>query len=161
MASQMKYVAKLVCFGAGGDSVEWGGGCRSTGYGSPERPHAAEPEDGKEYPDGTPVIDKRPAVKTKAGFRHVFNGPIVQVDLEDEETEDLPEVSSVMAGALSEGGNEYGALLTLHKSQSRSKPGALDFVSIKKYVDGWREVGARIGFYKSGKIVWEDECDAR
>lgn len=161
MTSQKKYVAKLVCFGEGGDSVEWGGGCRSTGYGSPERPHASEPEEGKEYPDGTPVIDKRPAVKTQPGFRHVFNGPIVDVDLEEEEVGELPQVSSVMADTLSEGGSEYGALLTLHKSQPRTKAGALDFVSTKKYVEGWREVGARIGFYRGGKIVWEDECDAR
>ncbi|XZE35344.1 hypothetical protein SH501x_000834 [Pirellulaceae bacterium SH501] len=161
MSIRTKYVAKLVCFGEGGDSVEWGKGCRSSGYGNPERPHAAEPGDDREFPDGTPVIDKRPAVKTPEGYAHVFRGPIVNVDLEDDEVEELPAVSGIMAGAMVEAGGEYGSLLAVHVTQPKSKPRALDFVSKKQYIEGWREVGARIGFYKGGKIVWEDECDAR
>ena len=37
----MERTAKLVCFGRGGDSVEYGGGCHGSGYGTPENPHAS------------------------------------------------------------------------------------------------------------------------
>ncbi len=45
--------AKLVTFGNGGDTVHFTRGCCSQGYGSPERPHAADPAN-KNIPDGTP-----------------------------------------------------------------------------------------------------------
>ena len=60
-------IAKLVCFGQGGDSVEYGSGCSGSGYGTPENPHAANPGPDCIIPDGTPAIDKRAAVDTDAG----------------------------------------------------------------------------------------------
>lgn len=52
--------AKLVTFGRGGDTVYLGGGCTCTGYGKPDNPHAAKPDDGPDgydFPDGCPAID--------------------------------------------------------------------------------------------------------
>lgn len=149
----MQRVAKLVCFGRGGDSVEYGGGCRGSGYGTPERPHAAE---GEVIPDGTPVIDKRAAVETEAGFAWVFKGPMCNPDIVDDEVIACPVPSDALVAGVS--GNSYGTLLALqgvHKLAS-TEPGPLDYVSVKRYVDGWREHGARIGHYEGGVIVWEE-----
>lgn len=144
--------AKLVCFGLGGDSVEYGGGCRGSGYGSPERPHAAA---GENIPDGTPVIDKRPAVATPEGTAWVFKGPMCNPDLPDDVVEECPEPSQALAAGVS--GNGYGTLLAIHGLHKirNSSPGPLDYVSIRKYVEGWREHGARIGHYENGAIVWD------
>ena len=105
---------KLVCFGNGGDTVEYGKGCHGSGYGTPEKPHAAD-FSGKdvEVPDGTPVLDKRPAIATDEGFAWVFKGPMVNVDLPEGECDALGEVSPLFAGAVAE--NEYGALLAIQR----------------------------------------------
>jgi hypothetical protein len=148
-------IAKLVCFGRGGDSVEYGKRCHGSGYGTPERPHAADPKTCT-IPDGTIAIDKRTAIETPAGYAWVFNGPMVNVDLQDGDCSECPEPSPIFAGAVA--GNEYGSLLTLQAAHKTAKktPGPLDFVSIAEYVEGWRAVGARIGRYVAGKIVWEN-----
>jgi hypothetical protein len=150
-----KRIAKLVCFGAGGDSVEYGGGCHGSGYGSPERPHAAQIGDDLEIPDGTYAIDKRAAVETPEGYSWVFKGPMVNVDLPDGEVDRCPKPDPLFAAAVS--GNEYGSLLAVHQATKRQRAGALDSVSIAEYVQGWREHGARIGRYQNSQIVWEDE----
>lgn len=147
--------AKLVTFGRGGDTVYYSRNCHSTGYGNPDNPHAADPAN-HDIPDGTPVIDKRPAVETTEGFRWVVRGPMVDVDLEDGAVDRLPEPSPVMQAAMS--GNSYGALLTIHAAHKiirKDEPGPLDSVSIREYIEGWRKVGARIGAYQNGMIVWE------
>ena len=150
--SAMERTAKLVCFGRGGDSVEYGGGCHGSGYGTPENPHASA---GCIIPDGTPAIDKRPAIETDEGFNWVFKGPMCNPDLVDDEVTECPEPSWALAAGVS--GNQYGALLTLqhaHKATQRT-PGPLDYVSIRQYVEGWRQRGARIGHYQGGVIVWD------
>lgn len=146
----MQRIAKLVCFGRGGDSVEYGGGCRGSGYGSPEKPHAAHPD---EIPDGTPVIDKRPAVDTAEGYSWVFKGPIVNVDLPDNVVDACPQPSAALAAGVA--GNAYGSLLAMQAAHAKPTPGPLDSVSTQEYIAGWRAVGARIGHYEKGVIVWE------
>lgn len=148
-------IAKLVCFGRGGDTVEFSGSCHCSGYGSPERPHAAEPGPSCIIPDGTPVIDKRAAIETEEGFRWVFNGPMVNVDLPDDEVDECPIPSPIFAQAVA--GNAFGGLLVQHlAARSRKVRSGLDRVSIREYVEGWQEHGARIGHYEGGKIVWHD-----
>jgi hypothetical protein len=39
--------------------------------------------------------------------------------------------------------------------RSGAKRSGLDRVSISEYIAGWRAVGARIGHYQDGKIVWD------
>jgi hypothetical protein len=150
-------IAKLVCFGNGGDSVEFGGGCSSSGYGNPERPHAAEPDDDCIIPNGTPAIDKRPAIQTDEGYRWVFKGPMCNVDLPDGDYEPCPEPSPIFTSAMIQPGNGFGPLLAEHIVSRRSgaKRSGLDRVSISEYIAGWRAVGARIGHYQDGKIVWD------
>lgn len=150
--------AKLVTFGDGGDMVYLGGGSTCSGYGSPERPHAAAPGDDKAFPDGTPAIDKRPALATDAGYRLVFRGPMVDVDLPTGEVDRCPQPSDIMAVAMmTDPGNEFGALLGLQAASRARKDavGPLDSADILTYVEMWRAVGARIGSYKGGVIVWE------
>lgn len=151
-----KRIAKLVCFANGGDSVEYGGGCSSSGYGSPERPHAAKPDQSTVIPDGTPVIDKRPALQTPEGYQWVFRGPMVNVDLKTDQVDRCPQPSELFAAAVA--GNAYGGLLAMQETSRAlgESRGPLDSVSIPEYVEGWRNVGARIGFYRSGNIVWLD-----
>ena len=144
-------VIKLVCFGQGGDTVHYAGGSTCSGYGNPDRPHAAE---GKDIPDGTPVIDKRAAVDTSEGFKWVFRGPMVNVDLPDEGYEACPKPSETMIAGLQ---GSFNTMAGLHlASRAKGEPrGPLDYVSVAEYVRGWREHGARIGTYQGGAIVWE------
>ena len=93
----MERTAKLVCFGRGGDSVEYGGGCHGSGYGTPENPHASA---GCIIPDGTPAIDKRPAIETAEGMNWVFKGPMCNPDLVDDEVTECPEPSWALAAEI-------------------------------------------------------------
>jgi hypothetical protein len=153
--AEYKKRAKLVCFGRGGDSVDWGRGCSSSGYGTPERPHAADMAnrtDGQHIPDGCPVIDKREA---RDLVRAAIMGPMVNVDLADDGVDRCPVPSAMMAEALA--GNQYGTLVTaqaVHRATSAA-PGPLDRVSTAVYVEFWRAAGARIGHYQAGRIVWD------
>lgn len=147
-------VAKFVKFGRGGDTVYYGGGCVGSGYGTPESPHAAKPA---EIPDGTPVIDIRDAVETKAGYSWVFCGPMLNPDMPDGAIDYCPEPSGIMANAMAE--TSYGGLLTIQKVQRSAEPkaaGALDHVGIADYIAGWRQRGARVGQYVGGQIVWDN-----
>lgn len=151
----MNDVAKLVCFGMGGDTVYIDKNTTCEGYGSPERPHAAQPREGRIFPDGTPIIDKRSAIGTPEGYRWVFDGPMVNVDLPDDEIEECPIPSQLFAQAVA--GNAFGGLLAQHlAARSRKQRSGLDRVSIREYVDGWRKHGARIGHYEGNRIVWND-----
>lgn len=150
-----KRIAKLVCFGRGGDSVEYGGGCHGSGYGSPENPHAAAPSETCIIPDGTYAIDKREAVDTPEGYSWVFKGPMCNPDIPDGECDECPVPSALFAGAVAD--NEFGQLLTIQTAQKAAghKRTGLDMVSVAEYVAGWREHGARIGRYQNNVIVWE------
>ena len=151
--------AKLVTFGRGGDTVEYGRHCRSTGYGTPESPHTANPER-CDIPDGCPVIDKRPAIETPEGYSWVFRGPMVDVDLAPNCVDQCPDLSdNIMVRAMAEEpSNGFGQLATLHQAhKAKAKtPGPLDSVDIATFIAGWRDRGARIGHYEHGKIVWDD-----
>jgi hypothetical protein len=88
------------------------------------------------------------------GFNWAFSGPMVNVDLKDGEIDACPELSEIFASAVSN--NQFGTMLAVHKATKvKQKRGALDKVSIKEYVDGWRDHGARIGRYRGGNIIWE------
>lgn len=144
----MSNTAKLVSFTDRGDAVEYGGGERGSGYGTPENPHASA---NCVIPDGTYAIDKRPALNTTEGIKFVFTGPMVNVDLPEGQHDLCPEPPEIMRNSL---GGVYGVLL---KAQEHKKDlGPLDQVSIKEYVDLWRAVGAKIGQYKNNVIIWED-----
>lgn len=145
-------IAKLVCFGYGGDTVHFSRHCYCQGYGNPERPHAADPST-KTIPDGTPVVDIRPAVDRSAGA--VVSMPLVDVDLPPAGVDRLEEPSGILEIAMA--GNQFGTLLSLQRAQrgTGDKYGALDSVAIDIYIDIARTLGARIGAYKAGAIVWE------
>jgi hypothetical protein len=151
-------VAKLVCFGNGTDVVYYGHGTEGSGYGSPERPHAAQIDDGCAIPDGTPAIDKRPAIATAAGYSWVFKGPMVNPDIPDGKIDRCPDLagSMVAQAIVSDPGNGYAPLIVSQLAHRGSSAGPLDSVSISEYVRGWKAVGARIGRYQSGQIVWEN-----
>lgn len=158
--------AKLVTFGQGGDTVHLAGekhpaetGFNVThatieGYGSPERPHAANPAECN-IPDGTPAVDLREAVKTKEGFDWVFKGPLVDVDIPEGDAKPLTlqETDGPIAAALAANSATFGALLAFQATKGKER-GPLDSVSVAEYIDGWKRHGARIGHYEKGRIVW-------
>lgn len=160
-----KAIPKLVTFGRGGDCVHYGsvktktGSSKSTctGYGTPERPHAADNAK-REIPDGTPALDKRPAIDTPAGFSYAIKGPMVDVDLEPGTCSRLGKMeNSIVADAVTrDPGNAFGQLINLHRSsQGRQKYGPLDEVAIDIYMARWKELGARTGHYENGTIIWD------
>jgi hypothetical protein len=159
-----KRIAKLVWFGRAGDTVEYGGGCHSSGYGSPEKPHAAATAgkgDDFVIPDGCPVLDKRPALDTPEGYRFVYSGPMVNVDLAPGEVDRIGDISdSIVAQAvMAEPGNGFGPLAAYSIAQTKAKAKAtynsLDHVDTATYVRLWKELGARTGHYQGGIIVWD------
>ena len=152
--------AKLVVFGLGGDSVYLGsrkttyGSSTSTitGYGSPDKPHAADfSKDDRYAPDGTYAID---ITADGCDVMWSVRGPMVDVDLDDGAVDPCPTATEPVASALDIG---FGGLLTRHKAHKArsSAPGPLDKVSIAEHVASWREHGARIGRYLNGSIRWE------
>lgn len=167
--------AKLVTFGKGGDVVYWSANEKTSGYGTPENQHAGSRLGPNEsIPDGCPVIDKRGSIDAGPGIRLTIGGPMVNVDLADGEVDACPDLngSIIAAAVISEPGNEFGTLARIHNasrarralasahntSEHREAPGPLDFVSAAEYVRLWRNVGARIGAYQNGVIVWEDQA---
>ncbi len=152
-------ICRLVSFGRGGHSEEYCsrkegalqyGPSRLSGYDNPDN---WLPRKDTDY-ERAIVIDKRDAVETEAGYRHVFAGPMCSPDLEPGAVDLLPEVSPIMAGAMAD--TSFGGLLAISLSQrGKVKAGSLDFVSPEEYAIGWQQVGARIGTVVDGVIVWQ------
>tara|TARA_R100000306_G_scaffold61072_2_gene62735 strand:- start:375 stop:890 length:516 start_codon:yes stop_codon:yes gene_type:complete len=146
--------AKLISFGKGGHTIHYGtvDNCTSKrqGYETPAS-FEALPEH-----DGAPCIDVRDAVDTDAGYRWVFSGPMVDVDLPAGEVSgiDLSPGSSMVADAIGKQADTYGTLVRLHRA-STSKAGPLDSVAIPEYLAGWYDNGARVGVVVDGEIQWE------
>jgi hypothetical protein len=156
--------AKFVEFGRGGDTVHFARGHYAAGYGTPENPHAAQIKEGRAIPDGTLALDQRQAIGTKAGYAWVFRGPLLNVDLPVGEVLPLHDpgrpASIIEDVLLSERDhNDYGRLVALHRAHEETSkdPGPLDEVDIQTYIAGWLRVGARLGRYEGGRIVWDDE----
>lgn len=138
--------AKLVMWGLGGISVEWGGGCSSSGCTTRDflRPDF----------DGAVILDKRAAVQTPEGLLWVFKGPIVDVDLDDGDCDVLGSHDiSVSLAAGVEG--VYAGLLASHVGNAAAR-GPLDSVSMGEYIQGWVDRGARVGRIVDGDVVWDD-----
>jgi len=161
MTQEKIEVVKLITFGRGGDTLYFAKHSTCSGYGSPERPHAAdftaEHHSGYVVPDGTYAIDSRSAVDTDKGFHMAVSGPLVNVDLEAGKVERCPEPSSLLVAGVAD--NSYGGMLALqkaHRATAPEAPGPLDGVDIETYVRMWRDAGARIGRYHDYKIVWDD-----
>lgn len=169
-------IARLICFAADGtidyDAGEGYGNCHISGCGSdPEQfckgyywwadevKVIRHSWDSLEIPaEGIPVLDKRQAVETKAGYSWVFRGPMVNVKLQDGNISRLGEVSPIMLPAIAAYGM-IGALAENHKAAKENKAGPLDDVSVAEYVRGWVEHGARLGIFTvnadgTGHIEW-------
>lgn len=161
MADSTKERARLVTFGRGGDTVYCGRGagefeskCTIAGYGRPDRPHAAD-----NLPAGVPALDLLPAIDTAEGWRYAITGPMVDVDLADDDVSECPQPSEIFAAAmLEDAGNQFGALLTLQAASRAAgkRPGPLDSVSVKAHIAAWMKLGARLGHTDGkGGIVWQ------
>lgn len=148
---------KLVTFGRGGDTCYCGKGSTISGYGSPDRPHAGDATR-HDIPDGTPALDLHPALESDEGIRWAICGPMVNVDLADDEIDRCPDPSEIFASAMVEAsrdGNPYAGMLATHQvTKRRQRAGSLDSVSRSEYIAGWLERGARLGRYEGGRIVW-------
>lgn len=177
-STETNQIARLLVFARKGHTLYFNhvpnpmgySNCHCTGYEDPDsfvKPYHwwSHPKDqlsthfeGYQFADdGIPVIDNRQAVETDAGYRWVFKGPLVDVEIQDGECETLPEVDELFGSTIN---SAFGGLLTLNKAtRITEKRGCLDSVSVKEYVQGWKEHGARIGrlFVKDGKatITWE------
>ena len=141
---------KLLSFGEGGHSIDFGSGWTLSGYDEPETFDGWD-----DVPEGCPVLDKRPAMDTKEGYWWVFRGPMVNVDLPEGEvdrlriSEDNPMIHAMLSGS----GNLFGALAALHIT-SKEPVGPLDYVSTKDYIKGWVNLGAKEGVVKNRSIFW-------
>ena len=144
-----KRIAKLVHFGLGGHGELYGQGCTCSGYDRPDT------YDYSTVPDGTPVLDKRPALDSPEGLSWVFKGPICDPDLSDEQIDRCPKPSPLFAGAMAEGGGTFGMMVAINEAHDSPDPGPLDSVSVPVYIAGWVKRGARYGIVEGGKVVWQ------
>jgi len=105
--------------------------------------------------EGAIVVDMREAVETAEGYFWAIRGPMADIGLSDETVDRCPNPSSIFANAVAD--NQFGTLLILQKACTGSgEPGPLDSVSPRRYAQGWKARGARIGTIRNNAIVWED-----
>lgn len=131
----MKRTCIILEFGLGGHSEEYAptktGGATCTGRLSGyDRPHNWEPNANTDYPDGTPVLDKREALEENTGL--VFRSPIVS---HRDEPFTLPNDVPLPG--------------------ENDEPGPLDYVRVPRFVAWWAKHGAKVGRIENRKIVWE------
>lgn len=157
---------KLLTFGQGGHTLHFGDGHTQSGYRSIRdyfdvwhwwADQCLKVTDITQY-EGVPFIDMCPALVTKEGLRMVLSGPMVKVDLADEEVDICPEPSGMMAaGLMGQRDKTFAAMLGLHKASKKSGKysglGPLDSVSTKQYMELWREAGGTVGYIRDGKFV--------
>jgi len=163
--------AFLICFGLGGHSVDtaetWKDGTRTkghiSGYDSPESFERALARGEKaEYPPlaGLPVLDKRAVLRADPMLS--FRGPLVDVDLKDDEIErvDTAAARNMLPG-LSGGFDILAAAAIAHAG--KPEPGPLDSISVDAYVRWWTTRGARLGHMDPTGlvIVWSDAPEDR
>src|SRR4051794_41134662 len=106
--------AKLVKFGRGGDTVYLGAHATCSGYGNPDNPHAAKPDDGPggfDIPDGCPAIDSTGVDFLKAAAVSI-GGPMVNVDLAPGEVDAMGDLSNSVVAQGVEG--EFRAAVKVH-----------------------------------------------
>lgn len=103
--------------------------------------------------EGCPWIDKRAAVQTIEGVKLAISGPMVGVDLSDDEIERCPEPSSLMV-ATAHPINQ--SMLAIHHVTKAANPyGSLDYVCIREFMRLWQSVGAKVGYIRNGQFVEE------
>jgi hypothetical protein len=147
----MSESARLVCFGIGGSTV-YCDKCRIQGYDKPDDPRIVG------VPDGTPVINKRPAVEHGDGYNLAIRGPMVSVHLAPGTVDRCPEPSETLRRGVSGGFDSMLAMQDIARA-TKAKYGPLDTVDVGTYIELWRAAGARIGEYRNGHITWEGEND--
>lgn len=157
----------LVTFGKAGHSVYYhhnakeGSKSHESGYDDPETFFAPSKWWAHDYMtqrdaaswEGVPWVNMRKAVETEAGYRHVFKGPMVDVDLQPGQVDRLGEVSELFACAVAE--NDFGKLLALqmaHNAASKAA-GPLDSVDVAEYCRLWKAAGASVGVIRNGQFV--------
>lgn len=157
---------KLLCIGKGGHTIHYPSRKEgslnygpSTLSGYITNADEATRDSAKELAKGATIIDKIPAIDHGQGVRMAIRGPMVNVDLNDDQTDECPEPSEIMATAMmADPGNQFGHLLALQKvhKMTSNEPGPLDHVSIAVYASMWKQAGARVGTWNGQTIEWED-----
>lgn len=112
------------------------------------------------FPEGTPVLDKRPALRGPHGVNLSFRSPLLNLALADQEIERCPEPSEALAAGVSGAFVTYLACQTAHRASGAKTPGPLDSISCAAYVAYWRAAGARVGRLREGGTVIEWEGGA-
>ncbi len=161
-------VVKLITFGLGGHTFEFGRGHHLSGYDKPDTLdvsyYAQYPDHDYAYdiPDGTPCLNKIPAVEANPGF--AFSSPLLNVDLPDEGYEAFADtargVSEFFLEAIAQPesfgliGAMAGAEAKGKATRSKANPGPFDEIGIAAYLRWWKVRGAIVGTVQGGKIVW-------
>ena len=156
-------LVRLVCFALGGHT-EWYEPTRDErgristsghleGY---DRADTWVPDEGIEYPDGTPVLDKCAVLRENPGL--AFRSPLLQVGCGEWQKMDTV-VDEPLLSALASP-QSFGVLALMCNQEARSadvrkEPGPFDYVDVPYFVEWWRKQGARYGTIVNRQIVWE------
>ena len=144
----------LISFGLGGHQMYFTDdpNCTLSGYDSPESllKYKVKDYDGRYQLEGAVVIDKRECMSAAK----CFASPLVSTGLKPGEIDhfdtDLIDSSMMCKAMMDEPGNGFGSMLKVAKTGV----GSLDSVAVDVYTAWWKDVGARIGRFEDGQIVW-------
>ncbi len=105
--------------------------------------------------EGCTILDKSMVAESDL-IHNVISGPMVDVSLPPNTvdrftTKDKQTASNMLPGL----GGAYAVLAKTAIEETPEKYGSLDKLSLDLYVDLWRKLGAKVGTYTKGKVVWE------
>lgn len=104
----------------------------------------------KDAVEGCIIVDKSECGDDAVSF--VINGPMVNLQLPPNTIKKFSgrETRAFMLPAL---GGEFQSLAT--KALKDEDWGGLDYISLDLYVEAWRGLGAKIGYFRGGKVEWD------
>lgn len=111
---------------------------------------------GKEEMEGCILIDLRQAVEKNPML--VFHEPLLDVRLQDGETERFADLAENVTPGLVEAVTSHSPVLAhcVAQAEKSEEYRGLDTVSLPAFVQWWRDHGAVFGVVQDGIVKWED-----
>jgi hypothetical protein len=105
----------------------------------------------KDAVEGCVIIDKSECGDDGVSF--VINGPMVNLELPENTVKRFSghEAAAFMLPGL---GGDFQSLAA--KAVQDREWSGLDYISLDLYVAAWKGLGAKIGYYRNGKVEWDN-----
>jgi len=105
----------------------------------------------KDAAEGCVIIDKSTCGDDGVSF--VINGPMVDLKLPENTVNRFSghETAAIMLPAM---GGSFQSLAAKAIKDREWK--GLDYISLDLYIAAWKEMGAKVGYYRDGKVEWDN-----